>query len=82
MRYYSMGNCGSVFTKKKFIKETINNLRRNNIRFYDEDNYQISEEEIKQTLEGMYQRQSIHYYKNLRCKPKSLELFVPNWWLF
>ena len=75
-----MGNCGSKITKKKFINETLYHLRRNNIRIRDENGEIIQENEIIWTLEGMYRRQSIHYYKSLRCKPKMLELFLPNWW--
>ncbi len=78
MSFYNMGN---HFSKRNFIKETLHHIRRNNIKFSDE-NGPITEEEIKLTLEGMYKRQSIHYYNNLRCKPKMLELFVPNWWKF
>jgi hypothetical protein len=77
-----MGLCNSKFTKKDFINETIYKLKRNNIIIRDENDEIISENEIKLTLEGMFKRQSIHYYKNLRCKPKMLELFVPNWWKF
>jgi len=73
---------GNHFSKRKFINETLEHLRRNNVILRDEYDYVITKEEIIMTLEGMYKRQSIHYYTNLRCKPKMLELYVPNWWCF
>lgn len=82
MNTYNMGNCNSYFSKKKFINETLHNIHRNSHIFYDQENKVISEEEIIYTLDGMYRRQSINYYKNSRCKPKMVELFVPNWWRF
>ena len=79
MSFYNMGN---HFSKKKFIKETLHHIHRNGHKIRDDNNNIIPDNEIKLTLDGMYNRQTIHYYKNLRCKPKMLELFVPNWWKF
>ena len=76
-----MGNCKSKFSKREFINETLYHLRRNNVKIYDENNNIIPENEIIKTLEGIHKRQTIHYYNNLRCKPKMLELFLPSWFI-
>ena len=75
---YNMGSIQSKYYKKKFIDETIKNL--NNIEIIDENNNIITENEIRMTLDEMYRKQTIHYYKNFRCKPYMLDLFVPKWW--
>jgi len=82
MIFYNMGNCNSSHNERNFVKETLHHLRRNSIILRDENNNPISDTDIIITLKGMYKRQSIHYYTNLRCKPQQLQFYVPNWWRF
>lgn len=78
-----MGNCNSRFSKKKFIEETLYKLNRNNVRFYDYENrVELGRDDVVKTLEGIYDRQPPSYFKNFPIKPKTLELFIPNWWRY
>jgi len=66
----------------EFINEVIYKLRRNGIKMNDDYNRIIEEEEVIMTLKGIYRREPLSYYFDLRCKPKMLELYMPNWWRY